>query len=128
MKIVFVCSANCNRSPTFERLFKSEFPQGFEVRSAGCWYGYPYKVDDGLLSWADTVYVMDLSHKRFIYQKYPDHFHKVQLIGISDQYDVDSPELCDLFYYWVGVEMKWFVEDGNTEEKHSKDTHLESNS
>ena len=107
IKLLFICSANTNRSPTFERQFKKLLPKKYpevdwEVRSAGCWYGYPYQVDEDILRWADKIYLMDLSHERFILEKYPDAeiIKKLVLVGVSDQYDADGRELIDLIHYW----------------------------
>lgn len=111
MKILFVCSANTNRSPSFERYFSKHFPK-HEFRSAGTYYGYPYQVDAEILRWADKVYVMDLSHAKFIYDKYPTYYKKVETIGISDQYDPDSRELIELIQFWIrmsGVD-RYFIQ------------------
>ena len=97
-RILFVCNANLNRSPTFERYFK-DFP-GLEVRSSGTHYGYPYRLNAELLEWADKVFVMDLSQEKFIADNYPLHLEKVNVVGISDQYDTDSPQLIELIEYW----------------------------
>lgn len=109
MKILFVCSANCNRSIAFEREFKkliikSKKFEDWEVRSCGIWYGYPYQLNKKLMEWADIVYVMDLSHKVWINKHFLKHLHKVKVIGISDQYDVDDVELQELFNYWIKLE------------------------
>ena len=100
MKILFVCTANVNRSPACAREFERLFPE-HEVRSAGTLYGYPYQLDEDVLGWAERVYVMDLSHEQFIFERWPEHLSKVKVIGISDQYDVDSEELADLIAYWL---------------------------
>ena len=106
-RILFVCSANSQRSPAFEREMKLKVDKTkFEIRSAGCWTGYPYRVDQEILQWADYVYVMDLSHKIFIHQRYKDYLLKVKVIGISDQYDTDSGELKELITYWYETEFK----------------------
>jgi len=99
-KILFVCSANLNRSPTFEKFFKIKLSDKYDIRSAGTYYGYPYQINKDILDWADKVYVMDLSHSKFIYEKYPDSFHKIQIVGVSDQYDAESPELIRLIEFW----------------------------
>ena len=104
-RILFVCMANTNRSPTFERYFKKNFPQ-YEVRSSGTYYGYPEPFTEKLLKWADVIYVMDLSQELFISRHFPNYTNKVKIIGISDQYDPDSPELIELIEFWVNKEFK----------------------
>ena len=100
-RLLFICMANTNRSPTFERYFKKHFPKKFEVKSTGTYYGYPEQLTEKLLIWADKVYCMDLSQELFIKNHFPKYLNKVQVIGISDQYDPDSPELIELIEYWL---------------------------
>lgn len=100
MKILFVCSGNCSRSPSFERWFKRERPQ-YDVRSAGIYHGYPYHVNSDILEWADKIYLMDLSHELFISRRYPESLPKCEVMGISDQYNPDSPEITELIWYWA---------------------------
>lgn len=97
--IIFICSANVNRSKAFEREF-NKLRLDYNCKSAGIWHGYPDQLNKTLLEWTDYLFVMDLSHEVFISKKYPEHLKKVEVIGISDQYDVDDPELVDLFHYW----------------------------
>ena len=98
-KILFVCACNLNRSPTFEHYFKKNHPE-LEVRSAGTLYGYPDMVDEKLLKWANKVYVMDLSQAKFIYDRYREFMKKVEVVGISDQYDPDDEALIVLIRFW----------------------------
>jgi len=100
MKILFVCACNLNRSPTFERVFRRLCPQ-HEVQSAGADYGYPNKLNQKLVDWADKIFVMDISQEMFIRKHFPDAMSKVIIVGVSDQYDVDSEELVEIAEYWV---------------------------
>ena len=99
-KVMFVCSCNLNRSVTFENEAKKQF-KNLDIRSAGIYHGYPHRVTPETMKWADKVYVMDLAHLKFIHSRYPECKNKTELIGVSDQYDVDSPELKDLYKWWV---------------------------
>ena len=83
-----------------EKYFKEKFPE-LDVRSAGTHYGYPYQVNEEILEWADIIHVMDLSHDKFIAERYPLHLKKVNVVGISDQYDTDDPYLIEIIDYWV---------------------------
>ena len=98
-KLLFVCAANTQRSPTFEKWFKTHRPQ-YDVRSTGIYYGYPYILSSELLDWADKVYLMDLSQELFIHIKYPKYISKCEVIGISDQYSQCSEDLIHLIWYW----------------------------
>lgn len=100
MKILFVCNANLNRSPTFEKYFKKHLPQ-HEAKSAGIYYGYPHQLNEELMEWADKVFVMDYSQKKHIFYRYRSHYNKVEVIGISDEYDPDDKPLLDLIDFWL---------------------------
>jgi len=100
MKLLFVCNANLNRSPTFENYFKKNFPQ-HETRSAGIYYGYPYQLNEELMEWADKIFVMDQSQKKHMYYRYAMHRKKVEVVGISDEYDPDEINLIELIDFWL---------------------------
>jgi len=92
--------ANCNRSPTFERWFKKNRTQ-YEVKSCGCFYSYNTPMTKTALEWADKIYVMDLEQETYIARNFPAFLHKVEVIGISDQYDPDEKALIELIEYWA---------------------------
>lgn len=110
MKILFICSANVNRSKAFEREFKLMYerpkspinPELIEIRSAGIYSysGYGYKLDKKILEWADLVFVMTQAHKMFLHKAYSEYLDKVHVIGISDEYDVDDEALKVVIAYW----------------------------
>lgn len=106
VNILFVCSANVNRSQAFAREMKKLVKKienvDFEIRSAGlyAYTGDGYQLNEKILEWADKVFVMAMMHKMFVHKKYPQYLDKVTVIGISDEYDVDSPELVDVINYW----------------------------
>lgn len=97
MNILFVCSANLNRSPTFEKRIRNKFPE-HNIESRGIYFN---NINNNILKWADKVFVMDLSHEMFVSRYYPKYLNKVVTVGISDQYDPDDPELLDLIDYWL---------------------------
>ena len=103
MKILFVCSANINRSPTCARVFKEYFKDDkkLEVKSAGIFAGNPLQFNEELAKWADKIFVMDLSHFKFMYEKYANYFYKVEMMGIGDIYNRDEEELVDLIKWWI---------------------------
>jgi predicted protein tyrosine phosphatase len=99
VRLLFVCAANAQRSPSFENWFKINKPQ-YEVRSAGIYHGYPYQVNEEILNWADKIYLMDLSQEMFIFRRYLEFYDKCEVIGCSDQYSRDSPEIKELIWFW----------------------------
>jgi len=71
LKVLFICSANVQRSPRFEKELKKIRPE-WQVRSCGLYFGYPHQLSKKQFDWADIVFVMDLSHLMFIEGKYPE--------------------------------------------------------
>lgn len=92
-KVLFVCTANQQRSPTAERMYRDD-PR-FEVRSAGteALMGREITADD--LLWADMVIVMEERHERKIRSRFPKEIGGVELIvlGIPDIYRQMEPAL-----------------------------------
>lgn len=104
MKLLFVCQANAQRSPTFEKWFRENKPE-YEVRSAGTHYGYPYSLatspEKDTLEWADLIFVMDMLQHKWIFTHYPKYLYKTKIVGISDQFERESEELYNLIEYWI---------------------------
>ena len=96
---MFVCECNLNRSPTFERYFKEHYPQ-FEVKSCGTLYGYPERLTDSILAWADIVFAMERKQENVIRYRFPQHYKKVVVVGVPDVYDPDQKELLDFIKEW----------------------------
>lgn len=85
-KVLFVCTANQQRSPTAERLYQDD-PR-FEVRSAGTDAFFGRKVTPEDLEWADLVVVMEDRHERRIRSEFPEAAENTQLavLDIPDVY------------------------------------------
>lgn len=99
-KFLFVCSGNVCRSPTFEYWFRKNKPE-YEVSSTGTMHSPHSMSRHELFAWADTIFVMDLSHEVYIARYFPEFLEKVEIVGISDQYDPEEYELILLIEYWV---------------------------
>jgi predicted protein tyrosine phosphatase len=70
--VLFVCTANRDRSRTAEDLYRDD-PR-YEVRSAGVAPFATVRVDDELLLWADRVFVMNEredGHRTFLRMQFP---------------------------------------------------------
>lgn len=92
MKILFICSANKQRSKTAEDYFAVKFPE-HEFLSAGtnlkiCRKEGTTELTEDLLEWADKVYVMEKKHLDQI-QKHTGskYYSKVKVINIPDIYE-----------------------------------------
>ena len=101
MKLLFICSANTDRSPTFHNWFARHTDH--EIKSCGVnGSSYGSIVSEELLNWADHVYVMDIGHYMAIEKKFPNfNLDKVEIIGCSDQYSFEEPELIEIVEYWA---------------------------
>ena len=98
--ILFICEGNAQRSPTCELWFRKNRPQ-YNVRSTGTAFGYDHPLNEELLEWSDIILCMDLEQSRFIYRRFSDYYHKVSVMGISDQYSRESPQLYHIIEFWV---------------------------
>ena len=96
-RLLFVCTANACRSPTFEKCLNGF--EGVECKSAGTHGGN--KLNKELLHWADRVVVMELLHWKCIEDVYPQYLEKVEITGIRDIYQKDNPELQAIATKWA---------------------------
>lgn len=103
LRLLFVCEGNAQRSPTFQSWFEMHKPK-YNVRSTGTAFAYMYPLNEDLLLWADTIYCMDLEQAKFIKRRFPESYSKVKVVGCSDQYNRESPQLYRLIEYWVETE------------------------
>lgn len=91
--ILFVCTANLNRSPTAELLYQRD-PR-IEVRSAGVSELARTPVDERLLRWADWVIAMEDEHLAAIRRSFPQPARETHLVAldIPDVYQFQSLSL-----------------------------------
>lgn len=86
-KVLFICSQNRLRSPTAEQVF-STWP-GIEVKSAGLDALASVPVSPELLEWAQTIFVMEKSHRNKLSRRFRKHLksQKVVCLNIPDEYE-----------------------------------------
>jgi predicted protein tyrosine phosphatase len=91
--VLFVCTANQQRSPTAERLYAND-PR-FDVRSAGTSALRGREVTREDLQWADLVVVMEERHRHAIERTFPDAASdtRIVVLGIPDVYQYMSMQL-----------------------------------
>ena len=98
MKILFLCTANIQRSRTAEDLFREEMPQHV-YRSAGlsekeCKRNHTTLCTEEMLVWADKVYVFEQMHLERIQAHTDDKYiDKIHCLDIEDVYQYMQPEL-----------------------------------
>ena len=95
LKVLFVCSRNYMRSLTAEKIFRG-LP-GLQVRSVGTQPEARIVINEGHVGWADTILVMDKSHRRKLEERFGDQLDGKELIvlHIPDDYTLLQPELID---------------------------------
>ncbi|MEG5032496.1 methyltransferase domain-containing protein [Microcoleus sp. AT3-D2] len=95
-KILFVCSQNKWRSLTAEKICQKV--SGYSVRSAGTEKGARIRVTEGLVGWADWIFVMEKKHGDRLRSKFPESLEgkKVICLQIPDNYQYMEPELVEI--------------------------------
>ena len=93
-KILFVCTANHDRSPTAEIIYQRH--PGLEAKSTGI-FKPEKKVREGL-SWADVIVVMEDVHEKHIREHFPQELgdKPVFVLGIEDRYRFMEDDLTNL--------------------------------
>ena len=96
--LLFLCSANLDRSPTAESLFKGNIE--YEARSCGLSLLAKKQATRTLIAWADTIFVMDERndmHKTLLTQRFPEAWYKeIVILVISNEFTRNDPELLRL--------------------------------
>jgi len=94
--VLFICSQNRLRSPTAEQVF-SDWP-GVETASAGLDSSASTPVSPELLTWADTIFVMEKSHRNKLTRKFRAHLKSQRIIclNIPDEFEFMDPRLVQL--------------------------------
>jgi protein-tyrosine phosphatase len=96
-RILFVCTANVDRSRTAEDLYRDD--ARYEVRSAGVAHFATRAVDRELLLWADRVFVMserEDQHQTLLRMRFPDVHRPVVDLDVEDRWRRGHPELVRL--------------------------------
>lgn len=84
-KILFVCTANKDRSPTAAALYRDR--PYLEVKSAGTSEYAKTPLTDELLAWADIILVMERAHEAYIRENFPASAEKkIHCLKIKDKY------------------------------------------
>jgi predicted protein tyrosine phosphatase len=94
-KLLFICSRNCIRSLTAERIF-SGIP-GIQVRSAGTQPDARIVITEGSIGWADLIFVMEKSHLNRLRLRFSEALEGKRIVTllIPDEYEFMQPELIE---------------------------------
>ena len=96
-RILFVCTANVDRSRTAEDMYRND--ARYEVRSAGVAPFATVVVTRDLLLWADRVFVMNEredQHRTLIRIRFPDVDRPLVDLDVEDRWPRGDPELVRL--------------------------------
>ncbi len=96
MKILFICSANKDRSKTAEDFFAAKYP-AIDFRSAGtnfkiCQQLGTEPLTEELLEWADQILAMEARHRKHA-QAMSKAKLKITVLGVPDVYKYYQREL-----------------------------------
>jgi predicted protein tyrosine phosphatase len=94
--LLFICSRNKWRSRTAQELYRNF--ADYVAKSAGTEPGSRQRVTEGLLGWADLIFVMETKHRDYLRDKFPETIagKRVICLRIPDDYEYNDPELVDL--------------------------------
>ena len=94
--LLFICSRNKWRSRTAEELYRNF--SGYAAKSAGTEPGSRQRVTEGLLGWADLVFVMQPRHRDYLHEKFSEAMagKRVICLHIPDDFTYNDPELIEL--------------------------------
>jgi predicted protein tyrosine phosphatase len=96
-RILFVCTANIDRSRTAEDLYSTD--ARYEVRSAGVAPFATVPLTRDMLLWADRVFVLNESedqHRTIIRIRFPDVDRPIIDLDVEDRWRRGHPELVRL--------------------------------
>ena len=100
--VLFVCTANRERSPTAEHVF-STWPK-IETDSAGIGNDADVQLSTEQVEWADTIFVMEKVHRTRLQKKFRKQLNdkRVICLNIPDDYPLMDMELIELLKAKVG--------------------------
>ena len=99
-KILFVCSANKDRSKTAEDYFSEKYPE-LDIASAGtnkkiCHQLGTQHLTSELMERADQVIVMEEKHRKYIKKSFHSvDFRSIKVLEVPDRFDYYQKELID---------------------------------
>ena len=96
MKILFVCTANIDRSPTAEEIYSGRYDM--EVKSAGVADYARTPISLELIQWADIVLCMEKKHKQKIKKMFPDIVANkvIDFLDVPDLYEYMNENLINM--------------------------------
>ena len=96
-KLLFICSQNRWRSLTAEKIFSEN--DNYQVKSAGTEKTARVKITEGMIGWADMIFVMENHHREKLKMKFPDKIRgkKIVVLHIPDEFQLMDEQLIEIF-------------------------------
>lgn len=98
LHLLFICTANLERSPTAENYFKTW--DGIIAKSAGVASYARIPLSKDILNWADQIFVMENFHREEILERFyeiaVDLEEKIIVLGIDDVFSKYDPHLTEI--------------------------------
>lgn len=97
MKILFICTAALQRSPTAAELVNSKY-DNHEAKYAGIHPSAEIPITKESIEWADKIITMEEFQKTMIESKFPKETEEKELyaLKIPDIYPKNDPELIEI--------------------------------
>jgi predicted protein tyrosine phosphatase len=114
LKVLFVCGRNNRRSPTAEKIFKTD--RRMFVRSAGVADTSKRKITEADLAWADLVLVMERKYASRIRDafRHLEALPPIESLDISDEYIFMQAELIEALRDAVTAALEEFELEQNS--------------
>lgn len=96
-KLLFICTANMDRSPTAELMFKDS--PGYEAKSAGTSETAFRHINQELIDWADVIFVMNENtdkHLTYLKNNFKLEGKKLVDLDIPDIYRRQNQSLTEI--------------------------------
>lgn len=95
LKLLAICSANIDRSPTAEAIFRGD--DRVEVRSAGTSPNAKHVMSNKDIEWADHIACMETKHKQLLEKRFGrENMPPIHVLDIPDEYKFMDPLLIKL--------------------------------
>ena len=92
--LLFVCTANIDRSRAGEALFENS--KRYEAKSAGIHAFAETRISQEAIDWADVIFCMEHEHKQHIIDNFDVDINKIIVLNITNEYARHDPELEEL--------------------------------
>ncbi len=101
LKLLFVCTVNRMRSATVHKIYEND--DRFEVKSEGTDKTANTVLTNEILSWADSIIVMEKYHRNHIRNHFPEIYKNKRIVClyIPDDYDFMQTELIGILKHKV---------------------------